>query len=116
MYTVWTICYNRDGSVNNETLEGEYTDRDEAFKKAEAVNGEVREHYTLDSMYENGYTVITRPTVRGIRALTGLSQQKFGDYYNIPLRTIQDWEAGVRRPPRYVVALLEKAVKADFSK
>lgn len=52
-------------------------------------------------------------TIREIRALTGLSQAKFGERYGIPLRTIQDWEAGVRTPPTYVVALLERVVRED---
>lgn len=52
-------------------------------------------------------------SIREIRALTGLSQAKFGERYGIPLRTIQDWEAGVRTPPTYVVALLERVVRED---
>ena len=53
-------------------------------------------------------------TIKEIRTLTGLSQTKFGNLYGIPLRTIQDWEAGARKPPEYVVALLERVVKEDF--
>lgn len=54
-------------------------------------------------------------TIKEIRSLTGLSQQKFGDKYNIPLRTIQHWEAGTRSCPVYVRELLERAVREDFS-
>ena len=53
-------------------------------------------------------------TIKGIRQLTGLSAQKFGDKYKIPLRTIQNWEGGVNKPPEYVLILLERAVKEDF--
>lgn len=53
-------------------------------------------------------------TIKEIRSLTGLSQQKFGDKYKIPLRTIQNWEGGVNTPPDYVISLLERAVKEDF--
>lgn len=53
-------------------------------------------------------------TIKEIRTLTGLSQTKFGNLYGIPLRTIQDWEAGARKPPEYVVTLLERVVKEDF--
>ena len=52
--------------------------------------------------------------IREIRALTNLSQANFGKKYNIPLRTIQDWEAGKRKPPIYVVELLEFKVRYDF--
>lgn len=116
MYTVWTINYNRDGSVNNETLEGEYTDRDEALKKAKAVNGEVREHNTLDSMYDEGYSIVSLLTIKDIRLMTGLSARKFGEKYHIPTRTIENWEMGVRSCPVYVLELLERAVKEDFKR
>lgn len=53
-------------------------------------------------------------TIKEIRALTGLSAQKFGDKYHIPLRTIQGWELGERKCPDYVIELLERAVKEDF--
>lgn len=53
--------------------------------------------------------------IREIRALTNLSQANFGKKYNIPLRTIQDWETGKRKPPIYVVELLEFKVRHDFT-
>ena len=54
--------------------------------------------------------------IKEIRKLTGLSAQKFGDKYDIPLRTIQNWEGGVNTPPPYLVKLLERVVKEDFEK
>ena len=53
-------------------------------------------------------------TVQEIRALTGLSQAGFAAKYDIPKRTIQDWEQGQRTPPGYVIKLLERAVKEDY--
>ena len=50
-----------------------------------------------------------------LRAFTGLSQQKFADKYHIPLRTLQSWEGGERDPALYIIELLERAVKEDFS-
>lgn len=55
-------------------------------------------------------------TIREIRAMTGLSAQKFGDKYDIPMRTIQNWEGGQRKAPEYVCKLLERVVKEDFGK
>lgn len=52
--------------------------------------------------------------IKEIRKLTGLSAQKFGDKYDIPLRTIQNWEGGVNTPPPYLVKLLERVVKEDI--
>lgn len=51
--------------------------------------------------------------VKEMRKETGLSAQKFGDKYGIPLRTIQEWERGGRTAPDYVIDLLERAVEED---
>ena len=49
--------------------------------------------------------------IKEIRALTGLSQAKFAERYGIPKRTLEDWEAGRRKPAEYFLRLLEKDVK-----
>lgn len=54
--------------------------------------------------------------IKKLRELTGLSQQAFSDKYEIPKRTIEDWEGGRRKPPEYVVKLLERVVKGDIEK
>ena len=55
-------------------------------------------------------------TIKEIRSLTGLSQQKFGDKYGIPRRTIQNWEGGINDPPSYTLQMLEAQVKKDYAK
>ena len=47
-------------------------------------------------------------TVREMRKKLGLSQQKFGDYFHIPMRTIQRWEYGKSIPPTYTVEMMER--------
>ena len=54
-------------------------------------------------------------TITEIRAISGLNKTKFTEKYNIPYRTLQDWEAGIRNPPSYVLDLLERVVRADFT-
>ena len=51
--------------------------------------------------------------VKEIRDKTGLDRKYFADYFKIPLRTIEDWEAARRRPPEYVVRLLAYKVAMD---
>jgi DNA-binding transcriptional regulator YiaG len=53
-------------------------------------------------------------TIKEIRQASGLSQAKFAEKHGIPVRTIEDWEAGRRKPPEYVVRLLEKVEKAGL--
>lgn len=45
-------------------------------------------------------------TIKEIRTLTGLSQPKFAEYFEIPLRTVQEWEQDRRKPPDYIPKLL----------
>lgn len=47
-------------------------------------------------------------TIKEIREKAGLSQSKFAEKYHIPIGTLQHWEQGVRKPPEYVVYMLEK--------
>lgn len=49
-----------------------------------------------------------------IRNLLGISRAEFGRRYNIPIRTLEDWDAGRKKPPQYVMELLERAVRADM--
>lgn len=51
--------------------------------------------------------------VKTLRKLAGVSQRKFAGKYNIPARTIENWEEGKTEPPSYVVGLLKRAVVTD---
>jgi len=54
-------------------------------------------------------------TVKEIRQSTGLSQAKFCEALNIPKRTLQDWEQGLRQCPEYVAELIAYRVAHDSS-
>lgn len=53
-------------------------------------------------------------TISEMRKLLGLSRAAFSRLYKIPIRTLENWEAGINTPPDYVMYLLERAVKEDF--
>lgn len=61
-------------------------------------------------MYE-----VTAMTIHEMRTALGDTQSEFAARYNIPFRTIQNWEAGVRKPPEYVAALLESRIQSDLT-
>ncbi|MCR5783136.1 MAG: helix-turn-helix domain-containing protein [Clostridia bacterium] len=52
--------------------------------------------------------------IREMRAQLGETQSEFAARYNIPFRTVQNWEAGVRNPPEYVTDLLESRIREDL--
>lgn len=51
--------------------------------------------------------------VKDLRKLTGLSQTKFAERYGIPINTLHNWEQDIRKPPEYVLNLLERCVRED---
>ncbi len=55
-----------------------------------------------------------RKSVAELRAMTGLTQTKFADWYGIPYRTVQNWDSGTSAPPEYVRLMLVRLVRQDF--
>ena len=52
--------------------------------------------------------------IREMRARLGDTQSEFASRYNIPFRTVQNWETGLRKPPKYIMALLENRIREDL--
>lgn len=52
--------------------------------------------------------------IREMRTWLGDTQNEFATRYNIPFRTVQNWETGVRKPPKYIMNLLEQRIKEDL--
>lgn len=41
-----------------------------------------------------------------LRESTGMTRREFCDYFEIPYRTMQDWELGNRKMPDYLLRLM----------
>ena len=52
--------------------------------------------------------------IREMRTRLGDTQSEFAARYNIPFRTVQNWETGTRKPPEYITALLASRIKNDL--
>ena len=52
--------------------------------------------------------------IKKMREEAGMTKKMFSDFFGIPFRTLQDWEAGFRKPPDYVVRLLPYKLKAEW--
>ena len=52
--------------------------------------------------------------IREMRTRLGDTQSEFASRYNIPFRTVQNWETGLRKPPEYIMALLENRIREDL--
>ena len=42
-----------------------------------------------------------------LRQQSGMTQQRFADYFGIPKRTIENWESGVNKCPAYLLDLMK---------
>ena len=51
-----------------------------------------------------------------IREKYNLTRADIEEKYNIPKKTLYNWENGLRKCPDYVINLLEKAIVSDYDK
>ena len=51
--------------------------------------------------------------VQDLISSSGLTMKEISKRFGIPYRTIQDWNAGRRTPPEYVLRLLAAALEKE---
>ena len=70
-------------------------------------------------MENNDNNIDFAKEVRELRDNMGMNRREFCDYFEIPYRTVVDWEAGNRRMPNYLLRLMiykagvEKLINGD---
>ena len=52
-------------------------------------------------------------TLTELRDLSGMSRKQFCEYFNIPYRTVQDWESGARKCSEYLIDLMEYKLRRE---
>lgn len=51
--------------------------------------------------------------VRALRESTGMNRKEFCEYFEIPYRTVTEWELGHRKMPYYILRMMEYQVKME---
>ena len=51
--------------------------------------------------------------IRELRNSVKMSRKEFSEHVGIPVRTLEDWEAGRRTPPEYVPRLISYQLKYE---
>lgn len=51
--------------------------------------------------------------VKELREKMGMNRREFSDYYGIPYRTVQDWEAEKRELPEYLLRLMKYRAEVE---
>lgn len=52
-------------------------------------------------------------TFKELRQASGMNQTQFSKYFEIPYRTIQDWEHGKRKCPEYLLKLMQYKIENE---
>ncbi len=51
--------------------------------------------------------------IKELRESTGMNRREFCDYFDIPYRTVTEWERDNRHAPTYVLRLLEYYIRME---
>lgn len=54
---------------------------------------------------------MTYEDVKNARVAIGFTQKAMAEHFEISIRTVSDWERGLRNPPEWVCKLLVNALK-----
>lgn len=52
-------------------------------------------------------------TIKKLREKTGMNRKEFCEYFQIPYRTMTDWELDTRHAPDYVIRLLDYYIRMN---
>jgi transcriptional regulator with XRE-family HTH domain len=50
-------------------------------------------------------------SIKEMRMQTGLSQSRFANLFDIPIATLRDWEQERRKPPVYVINMIQEILE-----
>ena len=53
----------------------------------------------IDKYAKTKFELNTAKTIKELRESIGMSRKEFSEHTGIPVRTLEDWEAGRRTPP-----------------
>lgn len=54
-----------------------------------------------------------QPSIRSLIAASGMTQKAFAEHFSIPIRTVENWAAGIRKCPDYVISLIEYKLRGE---
>lgn len=53
----------------------------------------------------------SRQELLELRQSTGMNRREFAEYFEIPYRTVQEWELGHRKMPDYLLRLMAYKIR-----
>lgn len=58
----------------------------------------------------------SRDILIDLRKSIGMNRREFADYFEIPYRTVQEWELGNRKMPEYLLRLMAYKIQIEKEK
>ncbi|WP_286082582.1 helix-turn-helix domain-containing protein [Parablautia intestinalis] len=58
----------------------------------------------------------SRDVLVDLRKSTGMNRREFAEYFEIPYRTVQEWELGNRKMPEYLLRLMKYKICIEEEK
>lgn len=71
-------------------------------------------YYFNNAMHLEGDLMSRGKEVKELREKMGMNRREFSDYYGIPYRTVQDWEAEKRELPEYLLRLMKYRAEVEY--
>lgn len=71
-------------------------------------------YYFTIAMRLEGDLMSRGKEVKELREKMGMNRREFSDYYGIPYRTVQDWEAEKRELPEYLLRLMKYRAEVEY--
>ncbi|CUP65745.1 helix-turn-helix domain-containing protein [Dorea amylophila] len=71
-------------------------------------------YYFNNAMRLEGDLMSRGKEVKELREKMGMNRREFSDYYGIPYRTVQDWEAEKRELPEYLLRLMKYRAEVEY--
>lgn len=71
-------------------------------------------YYFTNAMRLEGDLMSRGKEVKELREKMGMNRREFSDYYGIPYRTVQDWEAEKRELPEYLLSLMKYRAEVEY--
>lgn len=87
-------------------------DKQEAIREARRIGAKIIAEIDGDVCIDE-YEVPPRPYSELIRNYAGMSRAEFSRKYQIPVRTLEEWDADRRDPSKWVMDLLARVVIED---
>lgn len=71
-------------------------------------------YYFNNAMRLDGDIMSRGKEVKELREKMKMNRREFSDYYGIPYRTVQDWEAEKRELPEYLLRLMKYRAEIEY--